>query len=253
MGQLSGRVAMITGASRGQGEAGARLFHAEGAKVIIADILDAEGEALAKELGENAVYKHLDVTKEEDWQTAVAFIDERFGKLDALVNNAGILRIAPLFDTGLEEYRTTIDVNHVSCFLGMKIAGQAIVKAGGGTIVNISSLGGLMGIAGGTAYVASKFAVTGMSKTAAIELGPLGVRVNVVHPGSIDTPMVRSGEFEDLDPEESASNLPLGRIGTPGDIAKLVLFLTSDASAFCTGASFTADGGMMAGVVPGEK
>ncbi|MBW2391683.1 MAG: SDR family oxidoreductase [Deltaproteobacteria bacterium] len=230
MGRLTDRVALITGGARGQGEAEARLFHREGAKVVIADILEEQGKALEQKLGEGALFVRLDVTSEDSWREAVAVTLERFGALNILVNNAGILRLGSVLDTSLDDYLAVVNVNQVS-------------------IVNTSSIGGLWGIPGGVAYSASKFAVTGMTKTAAIELGPLGVRVNSIHPGIIDTDMVRAfkPQTEDADADAMGASLPLGRMGTPEDIAALALFLASEESGFCTGSSFTADGGVMAG------
>jgi 3alpha(or 20beta)-hydroxysteroid dehydrogenase len=249
MGRLTDRVALITGGARGQGEAEARLFHREGAKVVIADLLEEQGKALEEELGEGALFVRLDVTSEEGWRDTVAATLERFGALNILVNNAGILKLGSVLDMALDDYLAVVNVNQVGSFLGIKIGGRAIVDSGGGSIVNTSSIGGLWGIPGGVAYSASKFAVTGMTKTAAIELGPLGVRVNSIHPGIIDTDMVRAfkPQTEDADADAAGASLPLGRMGTPEDIAALALFLASEESGFCTGSSFTADGGVMAG------
>jgi len=247
MGRLKDRVALITGGARGQGEAEARLFHREGARVVIADVLEEQGKALEEELGERALFIRLDVTSEDDWRNAVAAVLERFGALNILVNNAGILRLGSVLDMSLDDYMAVVQVNQVGSFLGIKIGGRAIVDSGGGSIVNTSSIGGLWGIPGGIAYSASKFAVTGMTKTAAIELGRSGVRVNSIHPGIIDTEMVRAFRPETEEADAAGASLPLGRMGTPEDIAALALFLASDESGFCTGSSFTADGGVMAG------
>jgi len=247
MGRLTDRVALITGGARGQGEAEARLFHREGAKVVIADLLEEQGKALEEELGEGALFVRLDVTSEDGWRDTVAATLERFGALNILVNNAGILRLGSVLDMALDDYLAVVNVNQVGSFLGIKIGGRAIVDSGGGSIVNTSSIGGLWGIPGGVAYSASKFAVTGMTKTAAIELGPLGVRVNSIHPGIIDTDMVRAFKPQTEGADAAGASLPLGRMGTPEDIAALALFLASEESGFCTGSSFTADGGVMAG------
>jgi 3alpha(or 20beta)-hydroxysteroid dehydrogenase len=247
MGRLTDRVALITGGARGQGEAEVRLFHREGAKLIIADLLEEQGKALEQELGERALFVRLDVSSEGDWRDAVAATLERFGRLDILVNNAGILKLAPVLEMPLDDYMAVVYVNQVGCFLGMKIGGRAIVDSGGGSIINTSSIGGLWGIPGGAAYSASKFAVTGMTKTAAIELGSAGVRVNAIHPGIIDTDMVRQFGTQDSLADAAGGALPVGRVGRPKEIAALALFLASEESAFCTGSSFTADGGAMAG------
>ena len=247
MGRLNDRVALITGGAKGQGEAEVRLFHSEGARIVIADVLEEQGKALEQELGERALFVRLDVTSEEAWHDAVAVTLERFGRLDILVNNAGILKLAPMLEMSLDDYMAVVQVNQVGCFLGLKVAGRAIVDSGGGSIVNTSSIGGLWGIPGGIAYSASKFAVTGMTKTAAIELGSAGVRVNSIHPGIIDTNMVRDHATQDSDPEAVGAGLPVGRMGKPEDIAALALFLASEESGFCTGSSFVADGGVTAG------
>jgi len=247
MGRLTDRVALITGGARGQGEAEARLFHREGAKVVIADVLEKEGRALELALGEGALFVRLDVSSEDDWRDAVAATLERFGGLNILVNNAGVLKLVPMLEMSLDDYMAVVHVNQVGCFLGMKTAGRAIVDSGGGSIINTSSIGGLWGIPGGAAYSASKFAVTGMTKTAAIELGSAGVRVNSIHPGIVDTDMVRNFAVEGSNPDAAGVSLPVGRMGKPEDIAALALFLASDESAFCTGSSFTADGGAMSG------
>lgn len=249
MSRLDGKVAIITGGARGQGAAEARLFVAEGARVLLGDVLDDEGKALAAELGKNAVYTHLDVTDELAWRSAVELAEKRFGPVHVLVNNAGIVRIAPFEQTSLADYMDVIRVNQVGVFLGIRSVIASMKRAGGGSIVNISSIDGLVGMALGAAYVSSKFAVRGLTKTAALELGPLGIRVNSIHPGGVDTPMVRGIGVQ---PDASAgqglfSNVPLGRIGQPAEMAKLALFLASDDSSYSTGSEFIADGGLTAG------
>ncbi len=248
-GRLQGKVALVTGAARGQGEAEARLFVREGASVVVADVLDAEGEAVAKDLGAAACYVHLDVTSESDWEAAVAAAVAKFANLDVLVNNAGIVAMAMLADTTLADYRRVIDVNQIGVFLGMRSVIAAMTAAGGGSIVNISSIDGLAGMAGMTSYVASKFAVRGMTKTAALELGPRGIRVNSVHPGLIETPMLHTGAADiDAGLAQVAKRFPVGRIGTADEVAHVSLFLASDESSYCTGTEFVVDGGLMAGV-----
>ena len=244
MGRLDGRVALITGAGRGQGEAEAIAFAEEGARVLVTDVLDDLGRAVADRIGERALYQRLDVTLESDWEAAVALVQSRFGPLDTLVNNAGIVQVAPLLETSLEDYRRIIEVNQVGCFLGMRIAGQAIVEAGGGSIINVSSTGGLEGVPRSIGYAASKHAVTGMTKTAAIELGPQGVRVNSLHPGGVDTEMLGLSEEEKA---TGFSFLPLQRIAEPAEIARVAVFLASDDSVYCTGSAILVDGGSMAG------
>jgi 3alpha(or 20beta)-hydroxysteroid dehydrogenase len=245
MGRLDGKVALISGGARGQGAAEARLFVAEGAQVMVGDVLDAEGEVVAKDLGDAAAYRHLDVTAEDDWTAIVAETIERFGRIDVLVNNAGIFRLTLLATTSLEEYRQVIDINQVGVFLGMRSVVRAMAGQRSGSIVNISSVAGLRGTAGSIAYTASKFAVRGMTKVAAMELASSGVRVNSIHPGIIDTPMFE--EIAGLGVGEAlTSRIPIGRIAEADDVAKLALFLASDESGYCTGAEFVVDGGLTA-------
>ncbi|EKT4468772.1 glucose 1-dehydrogenase [Pseudomonas putida] len=251
MSRLAGKVALITGAARGQGAAEARRFVAEGAQVVIADVLEQEGRALAAELGDAARFQPLDVTSAEQWQAAVEVTVAHFGKLDVLVNNAAILRMAPLEHCSLADYRQVIEVNQVGCWLGMKSVLAAMRQAGGGSIINVSSTAGMEGVAYGTAYSASKFAVRGMTKSAALELGASGIRVNSVHPGGIDTVMARPPEMADFDPAQVYKGLPIPRIGQPEEVANLVLFLASDESSYCTGSEFIIDGGMLAGTTFG--
>jgi len=245
-GRLDGKVALITGAARGQGEAEARLFAAEGAKVALTDVLDEDGSTVAKDIGDAAIYLHHDVTDEQEWQAAVDKVIDRFGAIDVLVNNAGVFTMGPLATTTLEEYRRVIDINQVGVFLGMKaVAGHMCARATG-SIVNISSVAGLKGNAGTIAYTASKFAVRGMTKVAAHELAPFGVRVNSVHPGLIDTAMLR--QISDVVPggeDAMVQRVPVGRLATADDVAKLVLYLASDDSAYSTGSEFVVDGGMI--------
>jgi 3alpha(or 20beta)-hydroxysteroid dehydrogenase len=247
MGRLDDKVALLTGAARGQGEAGARLFAAEGARLVLGDVLDEAGRKVAASLGERALYCHHDVSREESWAGFVAAARERFGRIDVLVNNAGILHIAPIATIALEDYMRVIAVNQVGCLLGMRAVIPGMREAGGGSIVNVSSTCGLEGTAGLVAYVASKFAIRGMTKTAALELGPLGIRANAICPGGIDTSMARGEGFESVDTAGIFATLPLGRIGQPQEVARLALFLASDESSYCTGAEFLIDGGMLAG------
>jgi 3alpha(or 20beta)-hydroxysteroid dehydrogenase len=250
MGKLQGKVALITGAARGQGEAEARLFVEEGAQVVLGDKRDDLGKEVAESLGSAAIYMNLDVSHEESWAGFCAGALEAFGRIDVLVNNAGVLAMGTIAETSLDDYMRVIQVNQVGVFLGMKAVLAPMTRAGGGSIVNISSVGGLTGVAGMVSYVSSKFAVRGMTKTAALEFGPLGIRVNSVHPGGVDTPMIApiAAEARAGDEPNIYSGLPLQRISEPGEIAKLVAFLASDESSYCTGSEFTADGGMLAGV-----
>jgi 3alpha(or 20beta)-hydroxysteroid dehydrogenase len=247
MGKLDGKVALITGAARGQGAASVRRFVADGARVVIADILDEPGKELAEELGDAALYQRLDVTEEDAWTTAVDRAESEFGKLDVLVNNAGVLHFSELAKTTLADYERVIRVNQIGAFLGMRSVVEPLTRAGGGSIVNLSSVEGLAGMPFLVAYTASKFAIRGMTKVAALELGSKGIRVNSVHPGMIDTKMVQDaagGAEVDLSP--AGRKVALGRIGQPEEIAAVVAFLASDDSSYCTGGEFIADGGATA-------
>jgi 3alpha(or 20beta)-hydroxysteroid dehydrogenase len=243
--RLAGKVALITGGSRGMGAATARRFVDEGARVVLGDVLDQDGKALADELGESVRYLHLDVTSEEDWAAAVDATERDFGRLDVLVNNAGILRFAPIETQTLDEFRLIIDVNLVGTFLGMRTAIPALRRAGGGSIVNLSSTEGLGATLLCGAYTASKFGVRGITKVAALEHGKERIRVNSVHPGGIDTPMTRA-VMDDAGRKYVASKVALKRMGTADDVADLITFLASDESSYCTGAEFVIDGGATA-------
>jgi 3alpha(or 20beta)-hydroxysteroid dehydrogenase len=247
MGRLDGKVVLITGAARGQGAAHASRFVAEGARVVVGDVLADAGRQLVAELGDAARFSLLDVTSEASWDEAVGSALIAFGRLDVLINNAGVLRVAPLADTTLAEYRAVVDVNQVGCFLGMRTVIGPMSSAGGGSIVNVSSIAGLQGMPGVIGYVASKYAIRGMSKAAAIELGHRGIRVNSVHPGTIDTPMIAGGDFDGVDQDALYASLPIPRIGQPDDVSHLMVFLASDESAYCTGGEFVVDGGVTAG------
>ena len=243
--RLGGKAALITGGSRGMGAATARRFVAEGAQVVLGDVLDDDGKALADELGENARYLHLDVTAEDDWVTAVDATEREFGRLDVLVNNAGILRFAAIEVQGLEDFRRLLDINLVGVFLGMRTAIPALRRAGGGSIVNLSSTEGLGASPFLGAYTASKFAVRGITKVAALELGPDKIRVNSVHPGGIDTPMTRE-VMDDRGRKYVANKVALKRMGSAEDVAAMIAFLASDESSYSTGAEFVVDGGATA-------
>lgn len=247
MGRLDNRVALITGGARGQGAAEGKLFAAEGAKVVLTDVLDADGAETAAAIGGS--YLHHDVTNEDAWRSVVEEVRERHGRLDILINNAGIFMSSPLMEMDLEDYRRIIDVNQVGVFLGMKHAGPVMVEtseAGGSpSIVNISSIAGLRGGRGSVAYGASKWAVRGMTKVAAQELGEYGIRVNSIHPGLIDTAMLQQVPGIDSGNAETyLRRIPLGRIAEADEVAKLALFLASDESSYCSGAEFIVDGGM---------
>jgi 3alpha(or 20beta)-hydroxysteroid dehydrogenase len=247
MSNLEGKVALISGAARGQGAAEARIFAEQGAKVMLCDVLDADGEQTAADIGDSAAYLHLDVTDENAWQAAVGATVAKFGKLNVLVNNAGIADMNTLKEMSVEQYMKTIQVNQVGVFLGMKNVAGVMKDAGGGSIINISSIAGLMGAVGGIAYCASKFAVRGMTKVAALELGPDNIRVNSIHPGGIMTAMLTDAGLTSEGAEAMFSSAPVGRIGRPEEMANLAAYLASDSSSYSTGSEFIADGGLTAG------
>jgi 3alpha(or 20beta)-hydroxysteroid dehydrogenase len=240
MNRLAGKIILISGGARGQGAAEARLFVAEGAKVVIGDVLEAQGERLASELGEAAVFVRQDVTQEDDWERAVnAAIG--LGGLHGLVNNAGIYQPKTLMETETALFERHMRVNQLGCFLGMKAVVPPMERSGGGSIVNISSVAGLRGSPGAIAYSATKWALRGMTKAAAIDLAPRKIRVNSVHPGPIDTEMLSVQT-----PEQSQRRLeavPMKRRGTAEEVASLVLFLLSEESGYITGAEVAIDGG----------
>ncbi|MBF4996342.1 glucose 1-dehydrogenase [Nocardia sp. BSTN01] len=239
---LTGKVAVITGAARGQGAAEARLFVERGARVVLTDVLNADGKQLADELGEAARFVRHDVTSADDWNAAVAVALSEFGGIDVLVNNAAIYTAKPLTDTTPEELEKILQVNLVGAFRGIRSVVGPMSEAGG-SIVNISSQAGLEGLMGHSAYGSSKWGLRGLTKTAALELGPKGIRVNSVHPGPIATAMV---PYLTTGPG-SFPTLPLQRTGVPEEVAELVAFLASDASSYVTGAEVTIDGGLAAG------
>ncbi len=240
---LEGKVALITGGARGQGAAEARLFVAHGAKVVITDVLADEGNALAESLGSAACFVRHDVTDDDDWNAAIAAALGEFGGLHALVNNAAIYTRKPLVDTDPDEFDRILRVNLTGAFRGIRAAITPMVQAGGGSIVNISSHAGLEGLRSHSAYGSSKWGLRGLTKMAAVELGPQGIRVNSVHPGPIATPMIPQLTTG----PGSYPTLPLQRTGLPEDVAELVAFLASDAAAYITGAEVSVDGGLSAG------
>ena len=250
MARMDGKVALISGGARGQGAAEARLFAQEGAKVVIGDLLDVDGMRVAAEiaeLGGEAIYVHLDVTKEEDWQSAVQAAVSAYGKLDVLINNAGIWRRGRVEDTTVEDWDAIQNVNSKGVFLGTKAAIPEMRKAGGGSVINISSTAGLVGGPRSTAYTASKGAVRLFTKATAIQYAGEGIRSNSIHPGPIDTEMIQQvWQGEDNSREQSIARTPLGRVGTVDDIAYGALFLASDESSFMTGSELVIDGGSTA-------
>jgi 3alpha(or 20beta)-hydroxysteroid dehydrogenase len=240
MSRLEGKVAVITGAARGMGATHVRKFIKEGAKVVFTDILTDEGKALSKELGENALFLKHDVTNAGDWEEIIKKTEDTFGSIHILVNNAGIdVPEVALEEAKEETYRKVVDVNQVSVFLGMREVVSSMKNAGGGSIVNISSLAGIVGSPMKVAYTASKFAVRGMTKAASLELGQYGIRVNSVHPGFIRTAMTEALINDDL-----INSFPLRKAGEPEEVSNLVLYLASDESTFSTGSEFVIDGGL---------
>jgi 3alpha(or 20beta)-hydroxysteroid dehydrogenase len=244
MGRLTDKVAIITGASGGIGTAAARLFVAEGARVVIADVSDAPGRRLAQELGDQAVFQKLDVTQEASWASAVELALRRFNTLNVLINNAGVFVPKPFIETTLDEWDAHYRVNQWGIYLGMRAVVDSMRAAGGGSIVNTSSGASARGFPGMFAYAATKWAVRGMSKAAALDLAQFKIRVNCIMPGIVDTAMYRSNG-----PERCAqmdAGVPLGRRGQPTEIAELMAFLVSDAAAYFTAADFIIDGGVLA-------
>jgi len=247
--RLAGKVALVTGAASGQGEAEAALFAAEGASVIVADVNDDAGKAVAHAIGDAAHYIHLDVAVYDQWLDAVREIGQRFERLDVLVNNAGI-GVGPvrIDEIDLADHHRLFDINVHGVFYGIRTCLPLLRASGNASVINTSSIDGICGVLGMSSYAATKFAVTGITKSAAIELGPDGIRVNSIHPGVIATPMVRAA------PAATQRRLdvlmarqPIPRAGTAEEIAKLALFLASEDSSYCTGAEFVIDGGHLAG------
>lgn len=248
--RLDGKVALITGGARGMGASEAQLFLDEGAKVIITDILDDAGKETAKRLspdGSRCIYLHHDVTKESDWETVLKDALAAFGQIDVLVNNAGIFERGTVMDTSLADFERTMSINVTGVFLGMKTVAPHMVQRQNGSIINISSVAGLNGTPGFLAYGASKWAVRGMTKGVAKELAPFGVRVNSIHPGIIDTPMLQTfDEAGEGVREMVRTRIPLGYEAEPIHVARLALYLGSDDSAYSTGSEFIVDGGWSA-------
>jgi 3alpha(or 20beta)-hydroxysteroid dehydrogenase len=248
MKRFDNRTVIVTGGARGMGASHARGFIAEGANVVIADVLEQEGRTLAAELGDHAIFSRLNVTSDAEWAATVAAAENAFGPVSVLVNNAGIVRWGPIEETELAAWRQVIDINLTGTYLGMRAVVSSMRKAGGGAIVNISSAAGLVGIPLEAAYVASKWGVRGVTKTAALELGRDNIRVNSIHPGLIRTPMTTGPEVATF--EASARNLAIPRAAEPEEITRLVLFVASDEASFSTGSEFIADGGQLLGPVP---
>ena len=240
MARLTGKIALVSGGARGMGASHARAIVAHGGKVVIADILDDEGTALAAELGDDAVYSHLDVTNADDWKVAVDLAVSTFGGLNVLVNNAGIVNFGEIGGYSAQQWNLILGINLTGPFLGITAAKDALIASAPSSIVNISSTAGLQGGAGLHGYTASKFGVRGLTKSVALELGTHGVRANSIHPGVIKTPMTADLVLDD---QLGA----LGRAGEPEEVSNLVVYLASDESSFSTGSEFVVDGGEMAG------
>jgi len=250
MGRLEGRVALVTGAARGLGASIGRLLHREGAQVMLADVRDADGRALAAALGERAHYVHLDVGSEADWAAAITATHERCGALRILVNNAAIYRTRASLELSAAEYLEIVRINQLGVFLGMRACIPVMREAGGGSIINIASTAGIEGVPQALAYTASKHAVVGMTRAAALEFGGCGVRINAVCPGAMLTPLLAESFNVSLEALGAAPfpNAALGRMGDPMEIAPIVVFLASDESSYTTGSAFVVDGGLTAGV-----
>jgi 3alpha(or 20beta)-hydroxysteroid dehydrogenase len=240
---LTGQVVLVTGAARGMGAEHVRELVAAGARVVATDVLDDEGQALVAGLGSAAVYHHHYVTSEADWMAAVELAESTFGPVQHLVNNAGIVTFGTIEQMDPATFRRTLDINLTGCWLGMHYTVPSIRRAGGGSIVNISSTAGLQGYANLGAYVASKWGLRGLTKAAALELGPLGIRVNSIHPGPIRTPMIAG-----LDSSTIAAGQPIARVGEPEEVTALLLYLLADAT-YSTGHEFIVDGGAVIGQV----
>jgi 3alpha(or 20beta)-hydroxysteroid dehydrogenase len=245
MNRLEGKVALVTGGARGIGEGIVRRFVAEGAKVMISDVLDAEGQALAEELGQ--AYIHLDVTQRGEWDAAIAATEAKFGKLDTLVNNAGVLIFKRLDDLSEAEMRRILDINLLGTIIGSQAAIPALERAGGGSITNMSSADGISGANSLTVYCASKFGVRGFTKALALELGHRGIRVNSIHPGGIMTPMANPGGYAKEDYDKGFWIYPAQKSGEPSDIAAAAAYLASEDARYCMGTELSVDGGLNAG------
>ncbi len=246
MGRLDSKVCIVTGGARGQGGAEAALFRREGAEVVITDVLKEVGETHAAAIG--ATFLGHDVRSEEEWAEVVRQTMDRHGRIDVLVNNAGIYERGKLIDTSVEQYQRIIDVNQLGVFLGMKAVAPTMIAQQSGSIVNISSIAGILGAAGAVAYGASKFAVRGMTKAVALELARYKIRVNSIHPGMIDTDMMTEVTGGDNDRHDRmARAVPIGRAAEADEVAAMALYLASEESRYCTGSEFVIDGGITAG------
>ncbi|HET6524374.1 glucose 1-dehydrogenase [Sphingopyxis sp.] len=247
MARLAGKVAIVTGAAQGMGAATARLFAAEGAKVVLCDVVEDKGQETAAEIGESAVFEKLDVRSEADWDRVVAATVQRFGQLDILINNAAVVHFSPIEAMPAGDIERVLAINVMGTMLGAKYAAREMTKAGRGVIVNISSVDGLRGCNGLSAYTASKWAVRGLSKSLAFELGPRGIRVCTVHPGGVNTQMGNPTGLTGDAVNVGYERVPLQRIGEPEEIARASLFIASDDASYISGAELAVDGGWSAG------
>lgn len=243
MTRLQDKVIIITGAAQGMGATHARMCIEAGAKVVLTDINAEKGQALAAELGSQALFIQHNVTSEDDWAQVIAATEAHFGTVNVLVNNTGITQSKSILETSLDDYRRILEINQVSVFLGMKAVIPSMQASKQGSIINISSINGLVG--GAIGYTDSKFAVRGMTKAAALECAPFGIRVNSVHPGVIATPMIMQGDTKAA-VEAFAKSIPLRRVAQPEEVSRLVLYLASDDSSYSTGSEFIVDGGLTA-------
>ncbi|MCK5769669.1 glucose 1-dehydrogenase [Algiphilus sp.] len=244
---LEGKVALVTGGARGMGAATVRRFVADGAKVLFGDVLDEDGAALAAELGDAVRFRHLDVSSEADWAAARDEAIAAFGRIDALVNNAGVLLFRTLQETSLDDYRRVLGINLEGTFLGVRIIGAHMLERGSGSIVNISSADGMKGANGLGAYCSSKWGIRGLTRVAAMEYGHRGVRVNSVHPGGVDTSMGNPFAENRDDVNKRYTMVPLQRVGDPDEVARVSAFLASDAASYLCGSEIAVDGGMLTG------
>ena len=241
--RLKGKVALITGGPRGLGESYARAMVAQGARVVVADILDDDGQALVAELGEASRYFHLDATSPTEWAKAVAFTLQEFGALNVLINNAGIAHFSPIGEYKPEEWDTMIAINLTGAFNGVDAALDALKASAPSSIINVSSIAGLRGYSGLVGYNAAKFGVTGLTKSVALDVAQYGIRCNSIHPGLFDTPMTTG-----VSPNRK--HVAIARAGRPEELSSLVVYLASDEASFCTGSEFICDGGELAGLAP---
>lgn len=248
MGRLQGKTAIITGGARGMGAATSRLFVAEGANVVIADILDEEGQALASELGDAALFQHHDVSSEDSWKAVLEAAVSRFGGVQVLINNAGVLMFKSILDTSKADYERVLGINLVGSFLGVKTVGQHMIDNGvAGSIVNISSVDGMKGCNALVSYASSKWGVRGLTQVAAMEFGHRGIRVNSVHPGGVNTVMSNPFEQPKDQIDQAYRDIPLQRISEPEEVARVSLFLASDDASYVTGEEVKVDGGLLIG------